>query len=70
VQKGFAITGSTRNVKPAKGVYLMEHVNCPAILVECGFLSNNAEEAKLRTPEYQKLLAAIIAASVNRYLNT
>jgi N-acetylmuramoyl-L-alanine amidase len=70
VQKGFAITGSTRNVKPAKGVYLMEHVDCPAILVECGFLSNNAEEAKLRTPEYQKLLAAIIAASVNRYLNT
>ncbi len=70
VQKGFSITGSTRNVKPAKGVYLMEHVNCPAILVECGFLSNNAEEAKLRTAEYQKLLAAIITASVNRYLNT
>ena len=27
-----------RECKPAKGIYLLEHISCPAVLVECGFL--------------------------------
>ena len=45
-------------------IYLMKKVTCPAILVECGFLSNEGEAAKLETPEYQKRLAAVIAAGL------
>ena len=41
----------------------MNHVTCPAILVECGFLSNPAERAKLQDPGYQTALAAVVAAS-------
>ena len=37
-------------------------MSCPAILVECGFLSNPGEESLLVTDEYQTKLAACIAA--------
>ena len=44
------------------GVYLMQHVNCPAVLVECGFLSNVEETLALRDAGYQRKLAVTIAA--------
>lgn len=59
---------NNRQCKPADKVYLMNHITCPGILVECGFLSNTQEEAKLRQPDYQKQLAVCIAASVCQYL--
>ena len=59
-----------RTCKQSKGVYLMEHINCPGILIECGFLSNPAEEQKLRNNEYQTQLSAIIATTMAQYLNT
>ena len=45
-------------------VYLMKHINCPAVLVECGFLSNATEEAKLREGGYQTQLAVCIASAL------
>jgi len=48
--------------KIPKTIYLMNHVTVPAILVECGFLSNAAETALLMEPDYQTKLAAVIAA--------
>ncbi|MBR3561708.1 MAG: N-acetylmuramoyl-L-alanine amidase [Oscillospiraceae bacterium] len=47
-----------------KTIYLMKNVTCPAILVECGFLSNADEAARLQTPEHQKKLVAAIAAGI------
>lgn len=44
-------------------VYLMNHITCPAVLIECGFLTNPEEEALLRDEDYQRKLAAVIAAS-------
>ena len=43
-------------------IYLMNNIRCPAVLVECGFLSNVKEEALLKTDKYQLKLAAVIAA--------
>lgn len=60
---------SKRNIKQADGIYLLEKVNCTAILLECGFLSNQEEEAKLRSAEYQKMLCCVIAATVSQYLS-
>ena len=55
---------NARAEKPiAHDVYLMNHVTCPAILVECGFLSNSGELEKLKSPGYQTALAAVVAAS-------
>ena len=59
-----------RQIKRASGVYLMEHINCTGVLIECGFLSNPQEEAKLRNNDYQNQICCIIAASVSQYLNT
>ena len=51
-----------RQVKQAeKSIYLMKQLDCPAVIVECGFLSNPDEEARLAQPEYHKKLALCIA---------
>lgn len=47
-------------------IYLMKNVTCPAILVECGFLSNAEETQLLQTAERQKTLALTIAAGLLR----
>ena len=48
-------------------VYLMNHISCRAILVECGFLSNPQEDQLLQSPDYQKKLAAALAGSYLSY---
>lgn len=61
------VLGTRRECKPSDGVYLMSHLECPGVLVECGFLSSYEEEAKLRTPEHQKKLCCILAAELMAY---
>ena len=60
---------NNRAVKKANNVYLMEHVERCAVLIECGFISNIEEEAKLRSEQYQKKLSCVIAATVGNYLD-
>lgn len=56
--------GNERAVKQIPDtVYIMNHVTCPAVLIECGFLTNPEEEALLRDEDYQRKLSAIIAAA-------
>lgn len=59
-----------RQVKKASGIYLMEHINCTGVLIECGFLSNYAEEALLRDSNYQNALCCVIAATISQYIST
>ena len=61
--------GSRRREKPASGIYLMEKIDHPGILVECGFLSNPEEEQKLTSADYQKKIAAILAAVVAGFVH-
>lgn len=56
-----------RRAKPCENVYLLSRVSCPGVLVECGFLSNPKEEALLQSAEYQKKLAAVLAAGLFIY---
>ena len=63
-------TLNKRQPKQAKGIYLMDHINCPGVLVECGFLSNESEEKQLRDTGYQQKLCSVIACTVSQYLNT
>ncbi len=41
-------------------VYIMNHISCPAVLIECGFVSNAVEAKRLEDPEYQTALAATV----------
>ena len=63
------ITGAkTYAVKTAdRDLFLMKDPPIPAILVECGFLSNPDEEKKLADAEYQAKIAWAIADSVEKY---
>lgn len=59
-----------RSTKKISGVYLMERINCPGVLIECGFLSNPTEEIKLQDSKYQNAICCIIACTISQYLNT
>ena len=48
-------------------VYLMNHITCKAILVECGFLSNPEEDIRLQSSQYQTKLAASLAGAYIQY---
>ena len=60
--------GSNRMAKQADGIYLMQHIQKTGILIECGFLSNPEEEAKLRNTDYQKKICSVIGTTVARFL--
>lgn len=57
-----------RQCKQAQDIYLMKHVSCTAVLIECGFLSNYDEEQLLKDACYQKKLAAAIGCCIYNYL--
>lgn len=60
---------SNRQCKKCSGIYLMEHIQCTGVLIECGFLSNRQEEAKLRDAKYQKQLCSVITSTVSQFLS-
>ena len=60
---------NSRQAKPIPDtVYLMNHITCPGILVECGFLSNQEEELLLQSDVYQTKLASALTASWLQWL--
>lgn len=50
-------------------IVLFRDLKVPTVLVECGFLSNAQEEAKLRTLEYQELIAKAIKEGVDNFFS-
>ena len=71
VQQSFRLLDTTNNrqIKKADGIYLMQHISCPGVLIECGFLSNVAEEALLRNNSYQNKICSVIASACSIYLH-
>lgn len=54
---------NTRECKKATdGIYLLYHTATPAVLVECGFLSNPEERHQLKNAAYQQQLAFALMA--------
>jgi N-acetylmuramoyl-L-alanine amidase len=58
-----------RQSKKAEGIYLMDHIRSTGVLIECGFLSNPAEEMKLRSDTYQQKLCCVIGTTVGNFLD-
>ena len=64
----FVQPNNTRQIKPCgTSVYLIYNAVKPAVLVECGFLSNYDEAEKLKTDIYQKNIAFSIAIGILNY---
>lgn len=62
-------SSNEKSARQINSIYLMNKVNCPAILVECGFLSNKKEARALCTAECQKELALAITAGYLSYIS-
>lgn len=63
-------SSNRRVARPApKELLLTSSVECPTILVECGFMSNPQEVQKLASNDYQLKLATILAGSYIQFLN-
>lgn len=60
-------TEKAKKAKPNDSYYMLINSKCAGIIIECGFLSNNEEAAKLITSEYQNNLAEIIKDSLKEY---
>ena len=61
---------NSREIKKATdGIFLLYHTKCPAILVECGFLSNPTEREQLKTSAYRQQLAFAVMAGYFEYIS-
>lgn len=66
----YVLGDQNRRLPKANGnYYLLLHVKCPIVIVECGFLSNRKEAALLNSGEYQDKLAYTIHMGIMEYLN-
>ena len=66
--ENFAYTSRLRDVKEAPdSVYLMNNCTVPAILVECGFISNKTDEALLIDEKYREDLSYILACGIDKF---
>jgi N-acetylmuramoyl-L-alanine amidase len=52
----------------SRDIYIMAHVDCPAILIECGFLSHPQESVLLNTDSYKLKLATVMAGTASQFL--
>ena len=61
---------NTRQIKPSGSeIYLLYHAKSPAVMVECGFLSNSAEAQKLNDDIYRTQIALSIFNGTAKFLN-
>ena len=63
------VQSKNRGVKQA-GFFVLANASMPNVLVELGFISNPAEEKKLRSPQYRDQLATAIYRAVQQYEKT
>ncbi|HEY8361656.1 MAG TPA: N-acetylmuramoyl-L-alanine amidase CwlD [Tissierellaceae bacterium] len=60
---------NTRQPQARDDVFLLNEVNVPSVLVECGFLSNEKEEKLLQDPIYQEKIAWAIYIGIMNYFS-
>ncbi len=70
IQRFFNLSsGQTRDLSALKGDYfLLNQANCPAVICECGFLSNEEEEKLLLTETYRQEISQLIFKGATAFL--
>ncbi|SHF25587.1 N-acetylmuramoyl-L-alanine amidase [Caldanaerobius fijiensis DSM 17918] len=61
-------TSNFREALPIDGLYVLRNTKIPAVIVECGFLSNPEEEKLLQDDSYQTRIAEAIYRGISAYL--
>ncbi len=59
-----------RQIKSSDSYYILKHSSVPAVIVECGFLSNPEESARLMDSNYQKEIANSISMGICDYIES
>lgn len=52
----------------AAGVYVLKQAPCPAVIIECGYLTNEQDSKFIQQPANQKAVAQKILAGIEMYL--
>ena len=60
---------NNRTPLPITGIYIMDNVKVPSVIVECGFLSNPEEAELLKQDSYQNKLAWGIYIGLQEYFS-
>ncbi len=61
--------GNTRQIKKAGSeIFVLDRAAVPAVLVECGFLSNEEERALLLSKDYRKEFSCVLFSAILDYL--
>lgn len=60
--------GNEKEAAEKSDVFIMKEIKSAVVIVECGFLSNHQEAAKLKNGKYQKRISKILATGICRYL--
>lgn len=64
------VTGAkNRGVKTTSSLYVLKNTTASAVLIECGFISNNNESKKLFAAKYQDKIASAIVNGVYKTLS-
>ena len=64
------VTGaSDRGIIKRPNLVVLKYTNMPAVLVECGFVTNSDEIALLNTEEYKEKLTDAILSGIQKYFN-
>lgn len=53
-----------------KGIWVLQSTNCPAVLLECGFISNKKDAEFLSNEKNQEKMAEAILRGISKYVTT
>ena len=69
INKNIISPQNDRKIKQAgSNIYLLDRFESPAILIECGFLSNDNERQLLNSEEYRQKLAVCFLSAIMKYV--
>lgn len=69
LEKNISQANFRENKKANKEIYLLRNTKVPAIIIECGFISNKEELKKLTSEDYQNKIAQCIFAGIKNFLD-
>ena len=67
----YLILGNNRKAKESgRNIYLLNNLDCPSVLVECGFMSNSEELKNLKNEKYRQEVAFAVFCGINNYISS
>lgn len=61
-------TDNNRQIKNGAGLYLLDRIDVPAVIIECGFLSNREECERLGSDDYRRAIAFEIFSAIDDFV--